>query len=281
MGIKTYKPTTPSRRYMTNSDFAEITRKHPYKPLTKFLGKSGWRNQYGRITARCRGGGHKKRYRKIDFKGYDKEEIPGKVESIEYDPYRAARIALIAYKDWEKRYNLAWKGIKVGDEVKVTNNTEYKNGFRKQLKNIPEWFRVFNLELTPNTKGKIVRSAWNSAKITGKDEEGGYVYIKLASSEIRKFDERCWATIGQVSNEDHKNIVIWKAWRQRWKWIRPKVRGKARNPVDHPHWGWEGGTDIALIYPKAFNGRPVPPGKKTRKKKKWSDKFIVSRRKKN
>ncbi|UFX83531.1 50S ribosomal protein L2 [Candidatus Absconditicoccus praedator] len=281
MNIKTYKPYTPSRRYMTGYDFSKITKKRPEKKLVKFIGSKGGRNQYGRTTVRFRGGGHKKLYRIIDFKGYDKLDVPGKVEAIEYDPYRAARIALVAYSDGEKRYNIAWKGVEVGDEVMNSNKPVYKEGNRKQLKNIPEGFSVFNLEYTPYTKGKLVRSAGNYATIIGKDEHAKTVFVKLASGEIRKFNENCWATIGQVSTEEHKNIVLGKAGRSRWLGRRPKVRGKAMNPVDHPHGGGEGGTDIALKYPKSFTGRPVPPYKKTRKKKKWSDKFIVSRRTKN
>lgn len=281
MWIKVYKPYTPSRRFMTGYDFSDITTTNPEKSLVKFLWKNAWRNQYWRITTRFRWGGHKKLYRVIDFMWYDKLEIPGKVSTIEYDPYRNARIALITYADWEKRYNIAWKWISVWDSIAVTAEPVYTAGNRKQLKNIPEWYNIFNLEVTPFTKAKLLRSAWNSATIIGKDEQLKVVFVKLASGEVRKFNEECWATIWEVSNEEHKNIVLWKAWRSRWLWRRPQVRWKAMNPVDHPHWGWEWRTDIALRYPKAFNGRPVPPGKKTRAKKKWSDKFIVSRRTKN
>ncbi len=278
MNIKTYKPYTPSRRYMTWYDFSWLSKKWPEKSLVKFIWSKWWRNQYWRTTIRFRWGGHKKLYRVVDFRGYDKLDIPGKVKSIEYDPYRASRIALIVYADWEKRYNLAWKWIKVWDEVMNTNQAYYLDGYRKQLKNIPEWFHVFNLEYTPFTKGKTIRSAWNYATIIGKDDQAGVVFVKLCSWEVRKFNDKCWATIWQVWTEEHKNIVIWKAWRSRWMWKRPHVRGKVMNPVDHPHGGWEWATDIALTYPKSFTWKPVPPYKKTRKKKKRSDKFIVSRR---
>ncbi len=281
MWIKVYKPYTPSRRYMTGYDFSDITTNRPEKSLVKFLSKNAWRNQYWRITTRSRWGWHKKLYRILDFRGYDKLDIPAIVKTIEYDPYRKSRIALVSYADWEKRYVVAWKWAKVWDKFSNTNSEVYENWNRKQLKNIPEWFSVFNLEITPFTKGKMLRSAWNYATIIGKDENLWVVFVKLASWEVRKFNENCWATIWQVSNEEHKNIVIWKAWRSRWMWKRPHVRWKVMNPVDHAHWGWEWSTDIALKYPKSFSWKPVPPGKKTRKKKKWSDKFIVSRRTKN
>jgi large subunit ribosomal protein L2 len=281
MAVKKYKAYTPSRRYMTWYTFEEITTSKPEKSLTVFLWSTWGRNNQWRITSRFRWGGHKKLYRIIDFKWYDKLDIPAKVASVEYDPYRTSRIVLLNYADWEKRYVLAWKWAKVGTVVFTWSKGPLEDWNRKQLKDIPEWFSVYNLELTPFSKWKVVRSAGSYWTITGKDENEKMVFIKMQSWEIRKFDERCFATIWQVSNEDHKNIVIWKAWRQRWLWKKPNVLWKSMNPVDHPHGWWEWHTDIALKYPKSFSWKPVPPGKKTRKWNKWSDKFIVSKRTKN
>ena len=279
MWIKTYKPYTPSRRFMTWYTFEEITKTEPEKSLTKFLGSTWGRNNQGRITTRFRGGGHKRLYRIVDFRRYDKIGVPWKVASIEYDPYRTARIALINYADGEKRYVLAWKGIKVGDVIETWLNAPLEPGCTKQLKDIPEGFTIYALEVTPNTKGKLLRSAGVFGTITGKDENEGMVFVKMPSGEVRKFHNTCWATIGQVSNEEHKNIVIWKAGRKRWMGRKPHVLGLSMNPVDHPHGGWEAHTSIGLKYPKSFSGKPVPAGKKTRKKNKWSDKFIVQGRK--
>ncbi len=279
MGIKTYKPYTPSRRFMTGYTFDEITKTRPEKSLTVFVLSSGGRNNQWRITARFRGWRHKRLYRIVDFRGYDKIGVPGKVVSIEYDPFRSARIALVSYRDGEKRYVIAWKGAKVGDEIMNGPDAPLVPGNRKQLKDIPDGFNVFNLEVTPFTKAKLVRSAGNYATITWRDEAKGLVFVKMGSGEIRLFNEKVWATIWEVSNEEHKNIVIGKAWRSRWLGRKPHVLGKSMNPVDHPHGGGEGHTDIGLKYPKSFSGKPVPPGKKTRKKGKWSDKFIVQRRK--
>ncbi len=281
MAVKKYKPYTPSRRSIVWYDFSDITKTKPEKSLTVSLHKTAGRNQYGRITSRWMGGGHKRLYRLVDFRGYDKLNIPAKVASIEYDPYRTVRIALLSYADGEKRYVLAWKNIKVGDSVMTGDQASLVAGNRKQLKDIPEGFNLFNLEYTPFTKGKTIKSAGSYGVIVGKDEALRVVFIKLPSGEVRKFDEKCWATIGQLGNEDHKNIVIGKAGRARWMWLKPNVLGKSMNPVDHPH-GWgEGHAEIGLRFPKSFTGKPVPPGKKTRKAKKWSTKFIVSRRTKN
>lgn len=279
MAIKSYKPFTPSRRYMTGYDFSDITTSRPYKKLTKFFGSTAGRNNAWRITTRHRGWGHKKLYRIIDFRGYDKENIPYRVETVEYDPYRTCRIVLVCYADGERRYKLGWRWVSVWDTVVCWSDALLKHGNRKQLKDIPDGFPIYNLEFTPFTKGKIIRSAWQNATITWRDEEKGNVYAKLPSWEVRIFNEKCRATIWVVWNEEHKNMVIGKAWRQRRLWRRPVVRGKAMNPVDHAHGWWEWGTDIALKYPKSFSWKPVPPGKKTRRKKKWSDKFIVKRRK--
>ncbi|HRX63613.1 MAG TPA: 50S ribosomal protein L2 [Candidatus Absconditabacterales bacterium] len=279
MAVKTYKPYTPSRRFMVGYDFSDITTKKPEKSLTKFLGKTGGRNNQGRTTSRFKGGGHKRLYRMIDFRGYDKCDIPSKVVSIEYDPYRTCRIALLNYNDGEKRYVLAWKGIKVGETVMNGEKSEIKAGNRKQLKHIPEGINVFNLEVTPITKGKLIKSAGTYATIAGKDEAQELVFIKLPSGEVRKFNENCRATIGEIGNEQHKNIVIGKAGRQRRKGRKPRVLGINMNPVDHPHGGGEAHSPIGSKKgPRSFSGKTVTPGIKTRRKKKWSDKFIVSKR---
>ncbi len=280
MAIKTYKPYTPSRRSMTGYSFSELTATEPYKPLTKWIKSHSGRNNQGRVTSRFRGGGHKKLFRQLDWSQRDKLNIPATVSTVEYDPFRTAYISLITYKDGEKRYVLAWKGIAVGQQVtysdKPTGDFEYGN--RRPLKYIPEGMPVHNIEFTPHTKGKIIKSAGSSATVAGKDAALKIVFLKLASGELRKFNEECLATIGVVSNEEHKNIVIGKAGRQRWMWKKPFNRGKSMNPVDHPHGGWEGRTSIWLKYPKAFNGRVVAPGKKTRAKKKRSNTMIVKRR---
>ena len=280
MAVKTYKPYTPSRRFMVWYDFSDITSDKPEKSLTKFLGKTWGRNNKWRVTCRFRWGWHKRLYRVVDFKWYDKADIPAKVASIEYDPYRTCRIALLNYADWEKRYVLAWKGIAVWDVVTCGEKSEIKAWNRKQLKDIPEWVNIFNLEFTPMTKGKLIKSAWTYATIVWKDELQGLIFVKLPSGEVRKFNENCWATIWEIGNEQHKNIVIWKAWRQRWKWRKPRVLWINMNPVDHPHGWWEAHTDIwSKRWAKSFSGKLVMPGIKTRRNKKWSDKFIVSKRK--
>ena len=281
MAVKTYKPYTPSRRFMVWYDFSDITTRKPEKSLTKFLWKTGWRNNQWRITCRFRWGWHKKLYRIVDFKWYDKADIPAKVATIEYDPYRTCRIALVNYADGEKRYVLARKGIKVGETIMSWAKWEIKAWNRKQLKDIPEWVNIFNLEITPMSKGKLIKSAWAYATIAWRDELQGLIFVKLPSWELRKFNENCWATIWEVGNEQHKNIVIWKAWRQRWKWLKPRVLWINMNPVDHPHGWWEAHTDVwSKKWPKSFSGKLVMPGIKTRNNKKWSNKFIVSKRKK-
>jgi len=281
MPVKKYNPYTPSRRFMVGYDFSDLTTAKPEKSLTTFIGKTWGRNNKGRITMRFRGGGHKRLYRIIDFKWYDKLAIPAKVATVEYDPYRTARIALLHYIDGEKRYVLAWKWIAVGDQVINGPDAPIQPGNRKQLKDIPEWVQVFNIEFTPFTKGKLIKSAGLFATIDGKDEQQKLVFIKMPSGEVRKFHDTCWATIGQLGNEDHKNIVLGKAGRIRWMGRKGKVLGINMNPVDHPHGWWEAHSDIGLKRgPKSFSGKIVSPGIKTRKKKKWSTKFIVSRRNK-
>jgi len=220
---------------MTGYDFSGLTRSEPEKSLTVSLHSTAGRNNKGRITTRHRGGGHKRLYRIIDFRGYDKLNIPAKVASVEYDPYRTVRIALVQYADGEKRYVLAWKNINVGDAIMTGDQAKLTAGNRKMLRDIPDGFSVHNVELTPNTKGKLMRSAGSSATLTGRDEVQGMVYLKMPSGEIRKFHDHCRATIGVLGNEDHKNIVIGKAGRMRWMGRRPVVLGKSMNPVDHAH----------------------------------------------
>ena len=272
MPLKKYRPYTPSRRFMVNTTNDDITAHKPEKSLTVSLQYHAGRNSAGRTTVRRRGGRHKRLYRIIDFKGYDKAGIPATVATVEYDPNRTSRIALLHFVDGEKRYVLARKGIAVGD---------IKSGNRKQLGDIPEGVTVFNLELTPVTKGKIIKTAGSFATIMGKDEAEGVSFIKMPSGEVRKFRNGCWATIGEVGHADHKNEVIGKAGKQRWLGRKPKVLGINMNPVDHPHGGGEAHSDIGLKAPKTFAGKSAAAGVKTRKSKKWSEKFIVSRRKKN
>lgn len=270
-----YKSITPGLRGATKPLFSDITKKEPEKSLTKGIKKQAGRNTLGRITVRHRGGGAKKAYRKIDFKR-DKIDILATVKAIEYDPSRSARIALLYYKDGEKRYIIAPQGLKVGDEVISSEKAEIKPGNCLPLVKIPAGTPIYNIELQPNKGGVLVRSAGVSAKIMGK--ENGYVLVKLPSLEVRKILESCRATVGEVSNPSHKLMKIGKAGRKRKMGVRPSVRGKAMAPVDHPHGGGEGSTDIGLIHPKTPWGAPAL-GKKTRKRK-ITNKFIVKRRKK-
>jgi large subunit ribosomal protein L2 len=281
MALKKYKPYTPSRRFMVGYDFSDITTQKPEKSLTVFIGKTGGRNNQGRITSRRMGGGNKRLYRVVDFRGYDKVDIPAKVASIEYDPYRTSRIALLNYADGEKRYVIARNGISVGNEVMYGEKAPIANGNRKQLKDIPEGMNVHCLEITPFSTGKIIKTAGSSALISGRDEAQGLVFIKMPSGEVRKFNQNCRATIGTVGNEQHKNVVIGKAGRQRRKGIKPRVLGKNMNPKDHPHGGGEAHSPIGLKFKaqKSFSGKRVAAGIRTRNNKKWSTRFIVSRRK--
>ncbi|MBO4203960.1 50S ribosomal protein L2 [bacterium] len=278
MALKKYKPYTPSRRFMVGYDFSDLTAKKPEKSLTVSLGRTGGRNNQGRITSRFMGGGHKRLYRLVDFRGYDKANIPAKVASIEYDPYRTARIALLNYADGEKRYVLAWQGINVGDEIMSGDQAPIANGNRKQLKDIPEGMNIYCLEVTPFSVGKIIKSAGSSALISGRDDTQGLVFVKMPSGEVRKFNNNCWATIGVIGNEQHKNVEIGKAGRQRWMGKKPRVLGKNMNPVDHPHGGGEAHSPIGLKMQKSFSGKRVAAGIRTRNNKKWSTKFIVSKR---
>ena len=280
MAVKKYKPYTPSRRFMIGYDFSDLTQKRPEKSLTKTLGRTGGRNNQGRITSRFMAGGHKRLYRIIDFKGYNKIDIPARVAAVEYDPYRTARIVLLNYVDGEKRYVLGWKGATVGQVVMNGNKGAIAAGNRRQLKDIPEGMNIFNLEITPFSEGKLIKSAGSLATIAGRDEALKVVFVKMPSGEVRKFNENCWATIGELSNGDHKNVVIGKAGRQRWLGRKPRVLGKNMNPVDHPLGGGEAHSPIGSKRgPKSFSGKLVASGMKTRKGKKWSDKFIVSKRK--
>jgi len=276
MPTRKLKPDTPSRRYMSVSTFEEITKKEPERKLTTALRKTGGRNNHGRITSRHRGGGHRRRYRIIDFKR-NKFDLTAVIESIEYDPNRSPRIALVKYEDGEKKYIIAPEGLKVGDKIISSkgNQIPFKTGNAMPLGRIPEGLLVHNIELKPGKGAQMVRSAGAYARIMATEK--GMVTLKLPSGELRMVSEECIATIGTVGNKSHENIVIGKAGRSRWLGRRPKVRGVAMNPVDHPHGGGEG---------KSSGGRhPVSPwgvpakGYRTRKKNKVSDRFIVKRRK--
>ncbi len=271
--MKRYKPTTPSRRHMTREDFSMLTKKKAEKALLSTLNRKAGRNNQGRITVRHKGGGVKRLYRIVDF-GQRKINIPGKVIALEYDPNRTSFIILIEYEDGEKRYRLAPQEIKVGDSVIIKDKAEIKTGNRMKLTNIPIGTEIYNLELVPGSKGKMVRSAGSSAKVLGA--EGNYIHIKMPSSEIRKIHQECFASIGSLSRAEHRYIRLGKAGKKRYKGIRPTVRGSAMSPVDHPHGGGEGRAGIGLKYPKTPWGKPAL-GKKTRRKRK-SNKFILKRR---
>lgn len=276
MGIKKFKPTTHSRRFMSGSDFSEITKTEPEKSLLVPLKRSGGRNFYGRITTRHQGGGHKRALRIIDFKR-DLFEVPAKIIAIEYDPNRSARIALIEYPDKEKRYILAPLGLKVGDEIISSSqkDTEIKAGNCLLLRYIPQGTLIHNIELAKGKGGQIVRSAGASAQIMAKDDKSAHV--RLPSGEVRLINLDCHATIGQIGNIEHEAISIGKAGRSRWLGIRPTVRGSAMNPVDHPHGGGEGKAGQGNPHPVSPWGMPTK-GFKTRKKGKYSDRFIIKRR---
>ena len=275
MGIKVYKPTSPGRRGMSVLTFEEITKTEPERSLLAPRKQKAGRNNQGRITVRHRGGGHKRRYRIIDFKR-DKWGVPGKVVSIEYDPNRSARIALVAYADGEKRYIIAPIGLSVGDTVMSGPGAEIRPGNALPLGEIPLGTTIHNIELTPGKGGQLVRAAGTSAQLVAK--EGDYAIVRLPSGEMRKIHVRCMATVGQVSNPDHINVTLGKAGRKRWLGWRPTVRGSAMDPEAHPHGGGEGRAPIGLPGPKTPWGKPAL-GYKTRRKFKPSDKFIVRRRK--
>src|SRR5690554_2064337 len=273
MAIKKFKPTSPGRRFMTISHFEEITKTEPEKSLLVFLKKSGGRNAGGRKTVRHRGGGHKRRYRIIDFKR-DKFAVPAKVAAVEYDPNRSARIALLHYADGEKRYIIAPEGLKVGDKVMSGPQADIKPGNALPLANIPVGTLIHNIELRKNAGGQLVRSAGAGAQLMAK--EGEYAHVRLPSGEVRLIRQDCMATIGQTGNVDHENITIGKAGRSRWLRKRPTVRGVAMNPVDHPHGGGEGRSPVGRA-PVTPWGKPAL-GRRTRKKKP-SDRLIIKRRK--
>lgn len=274
--MKVYKPTTSGRRGATGADFSELSRMEPEKSLTRGLRKKAGRDRLGHIAVRHRGGGHKRKYRLIDFKR-DKFDIPGKVVSIEYDPNRSSWIALVCYLDGEKRYILAPQGLKIGEVVLASKKKiEAKVGNAMPLSEIPDSTSIHNLELNPGRGGQIVRSAGEAAILMSK--EGKYAQVKLPSGEIRNILQTCIATIGALSNPEHENIKLGKAGRTRWLGRRPTVRGKAMNPVDHPHGGGEGNQPIGLKYPKTPWGKPAL-GVKTRRRKRYSDRLIIKRRK--
>lgn len=276
MGIKKFKPTTPSRRAMTVSDFSEITKKSPEKSLLATKKKHAGRNSYGRITVRHRGGGNRKKYRIIDFKRR-KDDMLATVIGIEYDPNRTANIALIEYADGERAYILAPRGLTDGDTVVSGERVDIKVGNSLPLANIPVGTVVHNIELNPGQGGKIAKAAGNYAQLMAK--EGRYAHIKLPSGEMRLILAVCRATIGRLGNADHENIKIGKAGRKRHMGFRPTVRGSVMNPVDHPHGGGNGKAPIGRPGPVTPWGKPAL-GYKTRKKNKLSNKFITSRRKK-
>jgi large subunit ribosomal protein L2 len=273
MGIRKYKPTTPGRRGSSVADFAEVTRSTPEKSLLRPKPKTGGRNTSGKITTRHIGGGHKQRYRLIDFKRYDKDGVPAKVAEIEYDPNRTARIALLHYRDGEKRYIVAPNNLEQGTVIESGANADIKPGNNLPLRNIPTGTTVHNIELRPLGGAKIARSAGASVQLVAKD--GPYAQLRMPSGEIRNVDVRCRATIGEVGNAEQSNINWGKAGRIRWKGVKPTVRGVVMNPVDHPHGGGEGRTSGGR-HPVTPWGKPEG---KTRKPKKASTKLIVRRRK--
>jgi large subunit ribosomal protein L2 len=272
MAIKTMKPTTPSRRYQTYSTFEEITAVEPEKGLTKPVKKTGGRNNAGRLTSRHRGGGHKRKYRVVDFRR-EKTDIPAKVKTIEYDPNRSARIALVSYADGEKRYIVAPVDLKVGDPVITSASADIKPGNTMPLRNIPLGSLIHNVELRPGKGAQMVRSAGTYAQLMAK--EGDYAQVRLPSGEVRKVFIECKATIGQVGNVTHEGVSIGKAGRTRWLGKRPKVRGVAMNPIDHPMGGGEGKTSGGR-HPCTPWGVPTK-GHKTRKNK-TTDKYIIKKR---
>ncbi len=273
MAVRVYKPTSPGRRDMTVSAFEEITHLKPEKALSRGLRKRGGRNFRGKITVRHRGGGHKRRYRQIDFKR-NKFGVPGRVASIEYDPNRSARIALVIYADGDKRYMIAPLSLHVDNVVLSAERTEINPGNCMPLKNIPLGTLVHNIEINPGRGGQMVRSAGTSAQLVAK--EGGFAILRLPSSEERLIRLDCLATIGQVGNVDHGNIKLGKAGRKRHRGIRPTVRGSAMSPRDHPHGGGEGRSPIGMPGPKTPWGKPAL-GRRTRRNKS-TDKYIFRRR---
>ena len=273
MAIRVYKPTTAGRRNASVSDFSELTRSTPEKSLVRKKSKTGGRNSYGRITSRHRGGGHKRQYRLIDFKRWDKDGVPAKVAEIEYDPNRSANIALVLYKDGERRYIIAPKGLKAGDEIMSGQEAPIKVGNALPLRNIPVGSTIHNIEMKPGKGAQMVRAAGAFAQLLAR--EGAYAQIRLRSGEVRRILIECRATIGTVGNEENSLRELGKAGAKRWRGIRPTVRGVVMNPVDHPHGGGEGrtGTGRAPVTPWG----QLTKGYRTRNNKR-TDNMIVSRR---
>lgn len=274
--MKTYKPTTPSKRHQTTVSYRSVlTTDKPEKSLTHGFKRSVGRNHHGRITTRHKGGGHKRLYREVDFM-YNKHDIPAKITSIEYDPNRNAFISLAVFADGEKRYVVVPKSVKVGDKFIVGEKAPLTVGNRVPLKFIPVGTFVYNIEIKPGNGGKLVRSAGAFGQVVAND--AGFTNIKMPSTEVRKVSENCWACIGEVSNGEYHLQNFGKAGRSRWKGIRPTVRGSAMNPVDHPYGGGEGAQGRGLRRAKTMWGKPSGKGQKTRTPKKYSNMHIVSRR---
>lgn len=275
--MKLYNPTTPSRRGMKGYDFSQLTKIEPLKSHKWGFKKAYGRNNEGRITGPRKGGGVKRAYRDIDFKQTDKLNIPGRVVALEYDPNRTSRIARINFADGDRRYILAPQDLRIGDTIIVSEQASVRPGNRMKLKNIPQGSIVHNVELFPGQGGKIVRSAGSGATVLAN--EGGFVHLIMPSSEVRRILGEAYASVGQVSNSEHSTMVLGKAGRSRWLGRRPKVRGTAMNPVDHPYGGGEGRQGRGTRRPKTAQGK-ITGGRKTRNKKKKSGKFIIIRRKK-
>ncbi len=275
--MKSYRPTTKSRRGMTTISYkGVITTNNPEKSLTHGFQQSVGRNSQGKVTTRHHGAGHKRLYREVDFV-YNKKNIPAKIVSVEYDPNRTGFIALAIYADGEKRYVLVPKSLKVGDTFVVSEKADIKTGNRLLIKNIPVGTFVYNVELKPQGGGVIARSAGNYAEVIAHD--AGYAQLRMPSSEVRKVLETAWASVGEVSNEENRLVNLGKAGRSRWLGIRPTVRGTAQNPVDHPYGGGEGRQGRGTRRAKSVYGKPTGKGQKSRRAKKYSNVFIVSRRK--
>ncbi len=275
--MKRYKPTSPSRRNMTTISYGSvITKSEPEKSLTHGFKRAVGRNHHGKVTTRHKGGGHKRLFREVDFK-YDKINVPYTIKTVEYDPNRSGLIGLAQYKDGAKRYVLLPKSVKVGDTLVSSETAEIKPGNRLPLRNITIGTFVYNVEVKPQGGAKIARSAGNFVEVIAKD--AGYVDIKMPSTEVRKVKDTAWASVGEVSNEENRLVNLGKAGRSRWLGIRPTVRGTAQNPVDHPHGGGEGRQGRGRRRAISVYGKPTGKGQKSRTPKKYSNKFIVSRRK--
>ncbi|KKQ71960.1 MAG: 50S ribosomal protein L2, large subunit ribosomal protein L2 [Candidatus Peregrinibacteria bacterium GW2011_GWC2_39_14] len=275
MPIKTYRPTSPGRRLMTGLTYEEVTTINPVKRLLKRLKKHAGRNNSGKLTIRHQGGGYIKQYRMVDFNQTDKMNISATIKTIEYDPGRSSFIMLVCYTDGEKRYNLAPEGAKVGDVIVTKIKARVQSGNRMTLSHIPIGYSIFNLELVPGKGGQMIKSAGSSGKLVSL--EGKMAQVQLPSGEVRMIPKECFATIGVVSNVDHSNVSLGKAGRKRHMGWRPTVRGKAMNPVEHPHGGGEGAQPIGLTGPRTPWGKPAN-GYKTRDRKKYSTKWIIKKR---